>query len=169
MIHHEGSTIGSEVAVTITRATLADEAALGELMREFYAHEGLAFDEVRTLGAFRRMAEDPNLGAVWIVRLGDALAGYIAVTMSYSLEFAGRYAVIDELYVREAYRGHGIGTRALEVAAEACRPMDVSALRLEVDVENERARALYERMGFTLQKRYMMSRWISPLPPVPQP
>lgn len=154
-------TMTSHSELTITRATLADEAALGELMREFYAHEGLAFDEVRTLGAFRRMAEDPNLGAVWIVRLGEALAGYIAVTMSYSLEFAGRYAVIDELYVREAYRGHGIGTRALEVAAEACRAMDVSALRLEVDVENERARALYERMGFTLQKRYMMSRWIA--------
>jgi ribosomal protein S18 acetylase RimI-like enzyme len=147
--------------LTITPATLADEAALGELMREFYAHEGLVFDEVRTLGAFRRMVEDPNLGAAWIVRLGDAVAGYIAVTMSYSLEFAGRYAVIDELYVREAYRGRGLGTRALEVAAEACRGMDVSALRLEVDVENERARALYQRLGFTLQKRYMMSRWIA--------
>ena len=154
-------TMTADSELTITRATLADEAALGELMREFYAHEGLVFDEVRTLGAFRRMVEDPNLGAVWIVRLGDALAGYVAVTMSYSLEFAGRYAVIDELYVREAYRGHGIGTRTLEVAAEACRGMDVSALRLEVDVENERARALYQRLGFTLQERYMMSRWIA--------
>lgn len=147
--------------LAITPATAADEAALGELMREFYAHEGLAFDEVRTLGAFRRMVADPNLGAAWIVRVGDALAGYVAVTMSYSLEFAGRYAVIDELYVREAYRGRGIGTRTLEVAAEACGAMDVSALRLEVDVDNERAMALYERMGFTLQKRYTMSRWIA--------
>lgn len=161
MIGHDKDITENELPVAITRATLADEAAIGELMREFYAHEGLGFDEVRTLGAFRRMVEDPNLGAVWIVRLGDALAGYVAVTMSYSLEFAGRFGLIDELYVREAYRGHGIGTRALEAAAEACRGMDVSALRLEVDVENERARALYERMGFTLQKRYMMSRWIA--------
>lgn len=161
MIDRDETLPGNDPPVAITRATLADEAALGELMREFYAHEGLVFDEVRTIGAFRRMAEDPNLGAVWIVRVGDALAGYVAITMSYSLEFAGRFGLIDELYVREAYRGHGLGSRALEVAAEACRAMDVSALRLEVDVENERARALYQRLGFTLQKRYMMSRWIT--------
>jgi len=79
----------------------------------------------------------------------------------YSLEFAGRCAVVDELYVREAHRGRGIATRAVELAAEACREMDLSALRLEVDVGNTRAMALYRRLGFVLQERYMMSRWLA--------
>ena len=145
----------------ITPATLADETILAELMREFYAHEGLAFDAERTLGAVRRMAVDPNLGRVWIFRVGGEVAGYIAVTVCYSLEFAGRYALVDELYVREAHRGRGIGARALEAAAEVCRALDVSALRLEVDVGNTRARDLYRRLGFALQERYMMSRRIA--------
>jgi ribosomal protein S18 acetylase RimI-like enzyme len=153
-----------EGALELASATLADEAVLAELMREFYAHEGLVFDESRTLGAFRTMAADPNLGRVWIFRAGGAVVGYLAVTVCYSLEFAGRYALVDELYVREAFRGRGIGARALQVAAEACRALDVSALRLEVDVGNERAMALYERLGFTLQKRYMMSQWIETMP-----
>ncbi len=81
--------------------------------------------------------------------------------MGFSLEFAGRFMLIDELYVREAHRCRGIGARALEAAAEACRELDVSALRLEVDVRNTRAMAFYRRLGFALQERHMMSRWIA--------
>jgi len=147
--------------LTITVATLADEPVLRELMAEFYAHEGLVFDEERTLGAFRTLAADPNLGRVWIFRVGGEAVGYLAVTVCFSLEFAGRYALVDELYVREAHRGRGIGAHALEAAAEACRALDVSALRLEVDVQNTRARDLYRRLGFVLQERHMMSRWIA--------
>ena len=146
---------------TFAVATLADEAVVRELMTEFYAHEGLDFDEARTLGAFRALAADPNLGRVWIFRVDGEAVGYLAVTVCYSLEFAGRYALVDELYVREAFRGRGIATRALELAAEVCREMDLSALRLEVDVWNTRARDLYRRLGFTLQERHMMSRWIA--------
>jgi ribosomal protein S18 acetylase RimI-like enzyme len=146
---------------TITLATLADEPVLRELMREFYAHEGLVFDETRTLGAFRTLAADPNLGRVWIFRVDGEAVGYLAVTVCFSLEFAGRYALVDELYVREAHRGRGIGARALEAAAEACGELDASALRLEVDVWNTRARDLYRRLGFELQERHMMSRWIA--------
>jgi len=147
--------------LTITPATLTDEPVLRELMREFYAHEGLVFDEARTMGAFRTLAADPNLGRVWIFRVDGEAVGYVAVTVCFSLEFAGRYALIDELYVREAHRGRGIGARAMEVVAEACHALDVSALRLEVDVENTRAMDLYRRLGFALQERHMMSRWIA--------
>lgn len=147
--------------LTITVATTEDEAVLRELMTEFYAHEGLVFDEARTLGTFRTLAADPNLGRVWIFRVDGEAVGYLAVTVCYSLEFAGRYALVDELYVREAHRGRGIATRALELAAEVCREMDLSALRLEVDVWNTRAKDLYRRLGFALQERHMMSRWLA--------
>ena len=153
-------TAGSDTT-TFTPATLTDEPVLGELMREFYAHEGLVFDAERTLGAFRTLVADPNLGRVWIFRVGGEAVGYVAVTVCFSLEFAGRYALIDELYVREAHRGRGIGARALEVVAEACPALDVSALRLEVDLWNTRAMELYRRLGFALQERYMMSRRIA--------
>lgn len=146
--------------VRIDEATLGDEPELLELMREFYAHERLVFDAVRTLGAFRTLLADPALGRVWLFRAEAATVGYVAVTICYSLEFAGRYALIDELYVRESHRGRGIGARALELAAEACRALGVAAVRLEVDTWNTRAMALYRRLGFELQERYMMSRWL---------
>jgi ribosomal protein S18 acetylase RimI-like enzyme len=150
---------GTDVSVHL--ATLDDEPVMVELMREFYAHEGLAFDAERTPAAFRALVADPGLGRVWIFRADGEAAGYVAATVGFSLEFAGRFMLVDELYVREAHRGRGIGARALEGVAEACRELDVSALRLEVDVRNARAMAFYRRLGFTLQERHMMSRWIA--------
>jgi ribosomal protein S18 acetylase RimI-like enzyme len=142
-------------------AGIADEEMLAELMREFYAHEGLDFERSRAREAFRTLVADPALGRVWLFRAGGDVVGYAAVTVCYSLEFAGRYALVDELYVREGWRGRGIGARALELAAEACRELGVAAVRLEVDTWNTRAMALYRRLGFELQERYMMSRWIA--------
>lgn len=151
----------SEAEVHISAATVADEAVLTALMREFYAHEGLDFERSRAGEAFRALVADPALGRVWLFRVGEDVVGYAAVTVCYSLEFAGRYALVDELYVREGWRGRGIGARALELAAEACRELGVAAVRLEVDTWNTRAMALYRRLGFELQERYMMSRWIA--------
>ncbi|HET7232078.1 MAG TPA: GNAT family N-acetyltransferase [Longimicrobium sp.] len=141
--------------------TLDDEAVLEELMREFYAHEGLDYERSRSREAVRTLLADPALGRIWLFRVGGDVVGYTAVTVCYSLEFAGRYALVDELYVREGWRGRGIGARALELAADACRELGVAAVRLEVDTWNTRAMALYQRLGFDLQERYMMSRWIA--------
>ena len=142
-------------------ATLDDEDALAELMREFYLHEGLDYERSRAREAFRALVADPALGRVWLFRIGGEVVGYAAVTVCYSLEFAGRYALVDELYVRERWRGGGIGARALEMAVEACRELGVAAVRLEVDTWNTRAMDLYRRLGFELQERYLMSRWIA--------
>ena len=142
-------------------ATLDDEDALAELMREFYLHEGLDYERSRAREAFRALVADPALGRVWLFRIGGEVVGYAAVTVCYSLEFAGRYALVDELYVRERWRGGGIGARALEMAVEACGELGVAAVRLEVDTWNTRAMELYRRLGFELQKRYLMSRWIA--------
>jgi ribosomal protein S18 acetylase RimI-like enzyme len=147
--------------VRLDVATIEDEDVLAELMREFYAHEGLDYERARTRDAFRTLVADPALGRVWLFRVGGEVVGYTAVTVCFSLEFAGRYALVDELYVREGWRGRGIGARALELVAEACRELGVAAMRLEVDVENTRAMALYRRLGFELQARYMMSRWLA--------
>jgi ribosomal protein S18 acetylase RimI-like enzyme len=153
---------GTKIAdLAFAPASIADEEVLAELMREFYAHEGLDYERSRAREAFRTLVADPALGRVWLFRVGGDVVGYVAVTVCYSMEFAGRYALIDELYVREGWRGRGIGARALELAAEACRELGAAAVRLEVDTWNTRAMALYRRLGFALQERYMMSRWIA--------
>jgi ribosomal protein S18 acetylase RimI-like enzyme len=147
--------------LTFAPATAADEPVLLELMEEFYRHEGIAWSAERARFALHTLAADPGLGCAWIFRAGAEAAGYLVLTLCYSLEFAGRFALVDELYVREERRGQGIGTRALEIAIEAAAELGAAAVRLEVDVANEGAMRLYRRLGFELQERRLMSRWLA--------
>jgi ribosomal protein S18 acetylase RimI-like enzyme len=82
-----------------------------------------------------------------------------------SLEFGGRDAFIDELYVRPAYRGQGIGTKVLKFADEVCRSAGVQALHLEVERKNVKAQTFYRKVGFQDHDRYLMTRWIATAKP----
>ena len=56
--------------------------------------------------------------------------------------------VVGDIYVNESYRGSGLADRLLERAAADAREQDCGELRLDVDVDNERAAAFYEKRGF---------------------
>jgi ribosomal protein S18 acetylase RimI-like enzyme len=145
---------------TLRPALPGDEDGILALMREFYVHERLVLDETAARRALATLLADPSLGRVWFIEGGGASAGYMVVTLGFSLEFAGSFALLDELYVREGFRRGGAGTRAVEEAAAACAAWGVRALRLEVDWENDAAQRLYRRLGFHAHDRHIMTRWL---------
>ncbi len=138
-----------------------DEDALLALMREFYLHERIVLDEPAARGALSALLADPALGRVWWIGGEREPAGYMVVTVGFSLEFAGRFALLDELYVRESFRSGGVGARAVEEAAAACAEWGLRALRLEVAWENDGAQRLYRRLGFAAHDRHLMTRWLA--------
>lgn len=56
--------------------------------------------------------------------------------------------VVCELYVNEDYRGEGLALELMGRAADRAREEGCGEVRLDVDVENERAIGLYEKLGF---------------------
>jgi ribosomal protein S18 acetylase RimI-like enzyme len=146
-------------AVRFERATPADEDALVGLMREFYAYEGLPWNETVARQGLRTILADGSVGQVWLLRTDGEHAGYLVLAFSFSLEFHGRYGFLDELYLREGYRGRGLGRRAIEKAEEACRSVGGRALRLEVTCENAAARSFYARLGFDDTGRDLLTLW----------
>lgn len=150
------------MSVAFRPAAQADEPTLLELMREFYRHEGMAWDESAARSALRGVLADASHGAAVLIEVGAEIAGYLVVCFGWSLEFQGRDAFVDELYVRERFRGRGLGTRALEIAAELCRAHGVRALHLEVDKRNTRAQEVYRRAGFVDREYYLMTRKLAP-------
>lgn len=132
------------------------------LLREFYAHEHIAFDERDAREALRQILNDGRLGRVWLIERGGERVGYLVLTFGFSLEFKGRDAFVDELFLRAEFRGRGGGESALRVAEETCRAEGVRALHLEVDHANQGARELYRRSGFREHERHLMTKWLTP-------
>jgi GNAT superfamily N-acetyltransferase len=146
--------------VRFSVAAPADEETVLSLMREFYEIEHLPFVEQAARGALRPLLAGHQWGVVALMHAGEELAGYLVLTFGYSLEFHGRDALMDELYVREAYRCRGAGTLGLAFVEEICRTEGIRALHLEVDRGNEPARRLYHRAGYADHDRYLLTKWL---------
>jgi GNAT superfamily N-acetyltransferase len=141
--------------------TPADRDRVVAMMAQLYAHGDSAFDLARARQATEALLREPEFGGVWMIEVDGSLAGYIVVLLGYSLEFGGRFGLLDELYVAESHRGRGLGASAIEFAGEQCRARGWQALRLEVGQENLRGQALYRRAGFYMHDRFLMTKWIS--------
>lgn len=80
----------------------------------------------------------------------SGLDGYLFL-LPERLAFVWDAAVLNELYVSPDRRGTGLVDELMDRAVEHARGQDLplDRLVLDVDRENERARAVYDRHGFT--------------------
>ena len=149
------------MTATFTIAQRADIETLLELMREYYEFDHLPFDEQVARAALAKFVDDEALGRVWLISDGGSTVGYLVLTLGYSLEYGGRDAFIDEVYIRAGHRGQGIGQGALAFAEDVCRSLGVRALHLEVERANTSAHSLYRKVGFVDHDRYLMTKRIT--------
>lgn len=63
--------------------------------------------------------------------------------------------VVGDLYVETPYRGTGLARDLMDRAAERARDEDCTELALDVDVDNERAIAFYEKLVFEPRRHRM--------------
>ena len=129
-------------------------------MREFYASEHLRFVEPAARLALQQLLTDRASGVVHLIHWRAEVIGYVALTFGFSLEFHGRVALLDELYVREQFRGRGVGTASLQWIDGICRQEGIHAVRLEVERANVRAQAVYRQAGYAAHDRYVLTRWL---------
>ncbi|OLE60250.1 MAG: GNAT family N-acetyltransferase, partial [Cyanobacteria bacterium 13_1_40CM_2_61_4] len=101
------------------------------------------FDETTARSALEGIVRDRSLGRVWMIGDGRETFGYVVLTLGYSLEYRGRDAFVDELFIQASRRRQGIGTRALRFVEQACRDLGVRALHLEAERRNVAAQELY--------------------------
>jgi ribosomal protein S18 acetylase RimI-like enzyme len=141
-------------------ATVDDEDLLIELMEEFYRVEHLPFEETIARRALKQILDNTLFGLIHLIGAEDAVAGYIVLTFGFSLEFHGRDALVDELYLREEFRRRGLGRAALEFIEGVCRNEGIEAIHLEVDRINVRAQEIYRRAGYRDHDRYLLTKWL---------
>ncbi|UTA52718.1 GNAT family N-acetyltransferase [Lysobacter soli] len=145
---------------TFRPAAASDLAALLPVIRQFHADEHIAWDEVRVRAAMEALIGDARNGRLVLIECDGELAGYVVVGFCFSLEFGGRFGLLDELYVLPAHRGGGVGKRALEEVERLCIAEGLRCVRLEVSDDNDHAREIYRRRGYALHPRRLMTKWL---------
>lgn len=144
-----------------TEASGGDEQTLIALMQAFYAEDDLVFTETKARMSIRGLLADLSLGQIFLLKTAEMAVGYLVLTFGYSLEFHGRFVLLDELYLSPVLRGQGQGKLALAFAESWARQQGVTALRLEVNHTNLHAKSVYLKSGFKDERRDIMTRWLT--------
>ncbi len=134
---------------TIRAMTMADKPEVLTMMRAFYASPAVfsnGSDEIFLADIDACVGDNPYLEG-YIFEDGNDIQGYAMIAKSFSTEFGKPCIWIEDLYIREGYRGRGIGAGFIDFIT--ARYPDC-LFRLEVEAENEDAVRLYERCGFTV-------------------
>jgi len=98
-------------------------------------------------------------GTILIFELGKQLIGYSILINYWSNEFGGNIVFIDELFIKKEFRGQGIGTNFIKYLMKNKFGNSV-LLQIEVTPNNKKAKKLYEKLGFKLQKNSTLMRKI---------
>src|SRR5579862_9695398 len=109
--------------VTLVGATQHDLPRLLEWMRELRRIDPMETEQLVPISiaqsAMERLIADPSVGQAWLILADAKPVGYVVLVFSFSIEFGGRTAFIDELFIEEAFRGLGIGRRAMKLVEDS--------------------------------------------------
>ncbi|WP_160135037.1 GNAT family N-acetyltransferase [Halococcus salsus] len=135
-----------ELETVVESHVLADDVALVDELVPW------ALDKIETTDYRIAVAIDAETSGTDddFAEIDGDLLGFIATNLGESpsiFEWPDRL-LVNELYVREPYRGTGLAHDLMERARSRADEEGCTELVLDVDVDNERALAFYEKVGF---------------------
>ena len=124
-----------------------DRKQVLEMMRVFYASPAVWSNGSEEIfeADFAACISDSLFLEGYIFENAQDIQGYAMVAKSFSTEFGKPCVWIEDIYVKDAYRGLGIGSYFLKFIESKYSD---AIFRLEVEAENERAVNVYQKCGF---------------------
>lgn len=132
---------------TIRYMAEKDRKRVIEMMRIFYTSPAVftnGSDEIFDTDIDNCIGESPFLEG-YVFENGGYIQGYAMLAKSFSTEFGKPCIWIEDIYIKDEYRGLGIGSLFLKFVEEKYPD---AVFRLEVETENEQAVNVYKKCGY---------------------
>lgn len=135
-------TKADSTGTAVRRASSGDLDTIETLWNE-YAAEITAYRATPWTWSWEDVGPRLEQGAAFLAELEGEPIGFLIASRS-----RADIGHIDDVYVRPAHRRQGVATALLRQLAAAFRERGVEHVALDVDIANEAARTLYDRLGF---------------------
>jgi ribosomal protein S18 acetylase RimI-like enzyme len=134
--------------ILIESVTPADIETLVAMLHEFAEFENLSeYCEVTVEKLNTAMFGDGSFVRALIARDGNDAIGYAIYYPSFASFSGQRSMYLEDLYVKEPYRGHGLGERLLSRVAKDAAASGADRLDFMVLDWNEPAVKFYKKLG----------------------
>jgi ribosomal protein S18 acetylase RimI-like enzyme len=130
-------------------AKSADLPRLVELLGILFESEAeFSADAEKQRSALQALLADPAKGKIFVAREGRDVIAMASLLYTISTAEGGKAALFEDLVVAPEHRKRGIGEALLKHVVAEARAEGVLRITLLTDMQNERAQAMYRRVGF---------------------
>jgi GNAT superfamily N-acetyltransferase len=137
------------MSVEFGAATRAELPQLVALLGVLFSQEAeFVPDDAKQTRALEKILADDSVGRIHVARDGGRVVAMASLLYSISTAEGGLAASFEDLVVLPGHRGKGIGKALLQHVIAEARKQGVLRLTLLTDRQNERAQALYRKLGF---------------------
>ena len=127
----------------------ADLPRLVELLGILFESEAeFSADAGKQRSALQAILADPAKGKIFVAREGREAIAMASLLYTISTAEGGKAALFEDLVVAPEHRKRGIGEALLKHVVAEARAEGVLRITLLTDMQNERAQAMYRRVGF---------------------
>lgn len=138
---------------SVRRAGAEDVGAAVAAVRELLAELGGSIPETREMeAAAHALVADRDAGLLLLAKLDGEVVGVLAASYQLAIHTAGRYALLQDLWVKPAHRSGSIGRQLVAALCEAGRERGLSRVEVGLPKESfakiEATRAFYLDNGF---------------------
>lgn len=106
-----------------------------------------ALDKSIATGAFERLLREPQLGGIWLSRAANEVAGYIVLSIRFTMEYGAPSGYVDDLYDVPKFRRKGCARALMQRLVDESRDRGCHSVQVEVGQDNVAALALYREFG----------------------
>jgi AraC family transcriptional regulator of adaptative response/methylated-DNA-[protein]-cysteine methyltransferase len=105
-------------------------------------------DDAKQTRALEKILSDESVGTVYVARDEGQVIAMATLVYTVSTAEGGVAALFEDLIVQPGHRGRGVATALAQFVIQEARKQGVLRLTLLTDMQNERAQALYRKLGF---------------------
>ncbi len=138
------------MSIIIRKGTEQDIPVLLSLVKELAVFEKEPEGVKNTL---EQMTRDKDLFKFFLAEVDGEAVGMLVYFFAYST-WAGKTLYVEDLYVKEAYRGQKIGTALLNEIFKIAQAEDCGRVRWQVIDWNADAIAFYQKLGARMADRW---------------
>lgn len=141
--------------ILIRNIMIDDIKKLLPLICMYWSFEKISnFNDEIVSKRLRYLFSNPHLGNGWMAFAEEEPVGYLIAVYVFSLEHLGSTAEIDEFFILPQYRKTGIGKKLLQTAETEFRRLGCRNVSLQIDKENNAARAFYYKQNYFERNRF---------------
>lgn len=151
------------MATPLRPATLDDLGTLVPLLEKYRDFYNCPQSTVESISAYASFCLGNPASKIFLAFRDTMAVGFTQLYRTYTTLGMGHIWILNDLFVLQQHRNHGMGTQLIEKALAFARVDGARRVDLKTGQENQKAAKLYTKLGFKKDQQFMhLSRVLTP-------